>query len=82
MTQAEITPILVEYVVSAIPNAVEINNLEHAPLREILDSISMIRFMAFIEERFDLIIASADVTPEQFSNLFSVSQLISRKLRS
>ena len=79
MNPAEITEILVEYLITAYPAVLDVKNLEHTSLGDVLDSLDMLHFLAFLEERFEVKIESADVTPEQFSDLSSISRFISLK---
>ncbi len=80
MSPAEITKILVEYLITACPTLLDVKNLEDTSLNDALDSLDMLHFLVFLEERFDIKIESADVSPEQFSNLISVSEFVSQKL--
>ncbi len=79
MTPGEIRRILAEYLVEARPTLAAVDNLEHVSLRDVLDSIDMLSFLAFIEARFDIEIESSDVTPEHFSSIMSVGQFIDTK---
>jgi acyl carrier protein len=80
MCPAEITKILAEYLITACRTLPDVKNVEDTSLGDALDSLGMLHFLMFLEERFDIKIESADVSPEQFSNLISVSEFVSRKL--
>ena len=80
MNPHEITRILLEYLIAARPKLAEVKNLEDVSLNDVLDSLDMLGFVGFVEERFDLKIESGDFTPEQFSTVILVSQFVSYKL--
>jgi acyl carrier protein len=80
MNPHEITRILLEYLIAARPKLAEVKNLEDVSLNDVLDSLDMLGFVGFVEERFDLKIESGDFTPEQFSTVILASQFISHNL--
>lgn len=45
----------------------------------ILDSLSLIRLINFIEERFNLIVEDEDVVPDNFETINALGALISAK---
>jgi len=46
------------------------------PLREMIDSIDMVQFLAFIEASFGLSLDDDDITPETFRNLDTVASFV------
>jgi len=53
-------------------------DLVSRPLREMIDSVDMIAFLAFIEETFGVDIDDDAVTPDNFANLSSVAEFVER----
>lgn len=56
--------------------------VETTPLFElgILDSMSMLKLVSWIESRFGLSLASEDLVPENFSTIQGLSLLLDRRL--
>jgi len=52
--------------------------LASRPLREMIDSVDMVAFLAFIEETFGVAIDNDAVTPETFRDLASVAGFVKR----
>ena len=49
------------------------------PLREIINSVDMLEFLAFVEDRFEITIQDEDVVPENFRNVASCAGFVCRK---
>lgn len=45
----------------------------------IIDSLSLLRLVSFIEERFQVRLSDEELTPENFENLHAIVELIRRK---
>ena len=43
-----------------------------------LDSLKMMRLIAFIEEKFSIVIPDIEITPDRMENLASIEQLINK----
>jgi acyl carrier protein len=52
------------------------------PLRDLIDSIDMVQFLAFIEASFGIVIDDEDVTPQNFRDLESVAALVAVAIRA
>jgi acyl carrier protein len=46
----------------------------------ILDSLSLIRLITFVEEHFKIIVEDEEVIPDNFETIHALDMLISRKL--
>ena len=46
----------------------------------VLDSLSLLDFVAFVEKQFGTEVASRDIVPENFGTLRSVSEYVARRL--
>ena len=51
------------------------------PLRNLIDSIEMIRFLTYLETTFEITIHDDEVTPESFDTLRSSIVFVHEKLR-
>ncbi len=51
----------------------------HSPLQRYLDSIAMLDFVVFIENKFAIAIDDSEVTPKNFSTLANVAAYINSK---
>ena len=53
-------------------------SLEDNLLRLGLDSLKMMRLIAFIEEKFSIVIPDIEITPDQMESLDTIEKLINR----
>ena len=59
-----------------------INNIEDdTPLIEggIIDSMGMLTLLAFLEEKFDLVLGAGELNPKDFATLQSICNLVTKK---
>lgn len=54
------------------PNVPEFNEVTNLQESEILDSVAMLEFILWIEETFELVVDTDDLTPENFSTLGNI----------
>ena len=47
----------------------------------VLDSLSILRLIAFIEEQFGVIIEDAEVVPDNFQSINEINSFITKKVR-
>ena len=59
-----------------------INNIEDdTPLIEggIIDSMGMLTLLAFLEEKFDLVLGAGELNPKDFTTLQSICDLVAQE---
>jgi len=73
---------VLDFVVNHFPLARKQSITEATPLLEtgVIDSLGVLDLVSFIEKDFNIHIADDDLTPENFSTIRSISQLILQKL--
>lgn len=49
------------------------SSLENVPLRQLIDSIGMIEFLCFLEEKFNIAIEDSEIVPEHFDSIERIS---------
>jgi acyl carrier protein len=78
MTRAEIETELAAFIANEILNSKTTELDAETPLLEwgIIDSMSMINVLGFIEQRFGVDVPPQDLTAENFHNLASISTLL------
>jgi len=54
--------------------------LQNTPLNQLIDSIAMIEFLAFLEDKFKIKIEISEVVSENFKNINTISLYIRKKL--
>ena len=72
---------LVEFIRKKLLLRADVARLDaNAPLLGgLLDSISILRLVAFVEERFGISIADPDLVPENFENIKALTAYIQRR---
>lgn len=81
----ETTKILKRFVINEIAAELSLKDLdENQSLLEagILDSLGIMKLVAFIETKFLLKIEDEELTPENFETLSDISEMISKKQAS
>ena len=76
------SPRVLDFIINHFPIARKQSITEETPLLEtgVIDSLGVLDLVSFIEKGFNIHIADDDLTPENFSTIRSISQLILRKL--
>ncbi len=62
-----------------VGHAGELTDDENLLLSGLVDSIAVMRFIAFIEERFELTVPPEDVTIENFSTIQRIASYLQRR---
>jgi len=75
---ADIQAIVKEYVISEVLSGDEgVLDVSTELIEQgILDSMSLLRLIAFLEERFSIQVADEDIVPRHFHNLRAIEELI------
>ena len=73
---AETIAAFVHHSAPDVQDGADIDSLEH------LDSIEMLKLIAFVESTFGILVADSDVRPEHFETVQAVARYIDAKRRS
>lgn len=71
--------ILLDYIVTEAPEGTRIGAHNSLIDEGILDSMLLLKLVAFLEERFTITIGSDEVIPENFETADCIARLIDRK---
>lgn len=74
---------ILNYLRGVNPSAIDkIENPDNIIIARILDSLSMLEFLSFIEETFDINIDETDVLLENFQYVSSVVEFVKKNMKS
>jgi len=77
----QIKDVLRNYFEKLYPDlATKIDSMELLPLRQFVDSISMLDLLCFLEAQFDIAIPEDEVIPEHFENILSIIRFLEDKV--
>jgi acyl carrier protein len=70
--------IIREYIQKEIANGREISNDESLLDAGVLDSLAIVKLLAYVEDEFDVEIPDSDFDPDNFESVATITQLIER----
>lgn len=70
--------IIREYIQKEIANGREISNDESLLVAGVLDSLAVVKLVAYVENEFDVEIPDSDFDPDNFESVATITQLIER----
>ena len=77
----DISNTIINYIIDNNPLYKNNDNINNVKLRRIFDSIGMVAFLCFLEEKFSIIINDSDVTSENFETVNTVINFINNKIK-
>ena len=66
------------YIQKEIANGREISNDESLLVAGVLDSLAVVKLVAYVENEFDVEIPDSDFDPDNFESVATITQLIER----
>ena len=75
----EITQIIQE--LARARRIAEVRPRDNLLAQGVVDSLAIVKLMAFLEQRFPIRITDEDIVPENFRDIESLSRLVQSKLR-
>jgi len=70
--------IIREYIQKEIATGREISNDESLLVAGVLDSLAVVKLVAYVEDQFDVEIPDSDFDPDNFESVATITQLIER----
>lgn len=74
----ETSQVIREYIQKEIANGREISNDESLLVAGVLDSLAVVKLVAYVENEFDVEIPDSDFDPDNFESVATITQLIER----